>query len=250
MATALLHSCFFISQTIVLFFFFTFTFFSLSLYLKNNIFCFFFSFTFLLFVFISQTKIIFFTFTFLLLVVISLVPTSCSWCCTFVSRDHDNSYHTTAKLSIFSSKDRAESQPRILMVFFFFMPVERSSLKKDQILSLRKSKWLDGQLDVRCPNVWRAVPCLVIWDLGVAEVGLVLFIAHHFSFSRTALITVKYQADENASSTRNKRVPFQTSGGCIQINHCTFDPYWCYLSVYQKIEITEIPGWYKTKSAL
>ena len=48
--------------------------------------------------------------------------------------------------------------------------------------------------------------------------------------------------------TRNKRVPFQTSGGCIQINHCTFDPYWCYLSVYQKIEIAEIPGWYKTKS--
>ena len=91
---------------------------------------------------------------------------------------------------------------------------------------------------------------LVIWDLGVPEVGLVLFIAHHFSFSRTALITVKYQADEKASSTRNKRVPFQTSGGCIQINHCTFDPYWCYLSVYQKIEITEIPGWYKTKSAL
>ena len=250
MATALLHSCFlylkqlfYSSSSLSLF--------SLCLYIsKNNIFCFFFSFTFLLFVFISQTKIIFFTFTFLLLVVISLVPTSCSWCCTFVSRDHDNSYHTTAKLSIFSSKDRAESQPRILMVFFFFMPVERSSLKKDQILSLRKSKWLDGQLDVRCPNVWRAVPCLVIWDLGVAEVGLVLFIAHHFSFSRTALITVKYQADENASSTRNKRVPFQTSGGCIQINHCTFDPYWCYLSVYQKIEITEIPGWYKTKSAL
>ena len=129
MATALLHYFFYISKKIV--FSSLSLFFSLSLFPKQR----------------------FFHFHFFLLVVISLIPTLCSWCCTFVSRDHDNSYHTTAKLSIFSSKDRAESQPRILMVFFFFMPVERSSLKKDQILSLRKSKWLDGQLDVRCSNV-------------------------------------------------------------------------------------------------